>query len=33
MGKPMNIFEQRKYGTNIIDIFNMKHDTEWWEQR
>ena len=32
MGKPINIFEQRKYETNVIDIFNIKNDTGWWDR-
>ena len=33
MGKPIYIFEEMKYETNIIDIFNMKNNTGWWGQR
>ena len=29
MGKPINIFEQRKNENNVIDIFNMKNNTGW----
>ena len=33
MGKPMKIFDQRKYETNVIENFNMKNDTGWWGER
>ena len=33
MAKPTDTFEQRKYETNVIDIFNMENDTGWWGQR
>ena len=33
MGKPVKIFEQRKYETNAIENFNMENNTGWWGER
>ena len=33
MGKPIQIFKQRKGETNVIMSFEMENDSGWWEER
>ena len=33
MSKPIKIFEQRKDENSVIENFNIKNDTGWWEER